>query len=135
YLFRTSPGYNLLVRGPANHPKDGISALDGVIETDWCPATFTVNWKLTRPDCPIAFERGEPIAMLVPQRRRELESFHPVIRKLESDLQTRDEYQAWSSSRSQFLTELQQPGSAAERAKWQKHYFVGAVGEGRRVEE
>ena len=26
YLFRTPPGYNLVVRGPANWPRDGIAA-------------------------------------------------------------------------------------------------------------
>ena len=52
YLFRTSPGYNLLVRGPANWPKDGACPLEGVVETDWAVATFTMNWKLTRPITP-----------------------------------------------------------------------------------
>src|SRR5258708_2950554 len=31
YLFRTEPGWNLLASGPFNQPKDGISALTGVI--------------------------------------------------------------------------------------------------------
>ena len=52
YLFRTSPGYNLWVRGPVNSPKDGIVPLEGLVETDWAEATFTVNWKITRPLCP-----------------------------------------------------------------------------------
>src|SRR5438445_10865538 len=30
YLFRTPPGWNLLMRGPANLPKDGASSLEGV---------------------------------------------------------------------------------------------------------
>ena len=34
-LFRTPPGYDLLVRGPANHPKDAICPLEGIVETDW----------------------------------------------------------------------------------------------------
>src|SRR5580692_2660973 len=34
YVFRTPPGYNLLVRGPANYFKDGIAPLDGLVETD-----------------------------------------------------------------------------------------------------
>ena len=34
-LFRTPPGYNLLVRGPANYPKDAVSPLEGIVETDW----------------------------------------------------------------------------------------------------
>lgn len=56
YLFRTSPGYNLLVRGPANLPKDGISAIEGLVETDWVEGTFSVNWKITRPFMKIRFE-------------------------------------------------------------------------------
>ena len=35
FLFQTPEGWNLMVRGPANNPKDGIVALDGVVETDW----------------------------------------------------------------------------------------------------
>src|ERR1700760_4807538 len=34
-LFRTEPGYDLMVQGPINAPKDAIAALAGVIETDW----------------------------------------------------------------------------------------------------
>src|SRR5438105_10509762 len=47
YLFRTPPGYNLLARGPANWPKDGVCALEGIVETDWTFSTFTMNWKIT----------------------------------------------------------------------------------------
>jgi hypothetical protein len=83
FLFKTSPGYNLLVRGPPNLPKDGIAPLEGLVETDWSPATFTVNWQLTRPDVPVTFEVGEPIAMLVPQARGELERFRPLVRRLD----------------------------------------------------
>ena len=48
YLFRTSPGYNLWVKGPVNMIKDGIQPLEGMVETDWAHATFTMNWKFTR---------------------------------------------------------------------------------------
>ena len=37
YLFQTSPGYNLWVKGPSNLLKDGIQALEGLVETDWSP--------------------------------------------------------------------------------------------------
>src|SRR5579884_2880748 len=49
YLLRTPPGWNTLVRGPANWPKHGICPLEGLVETDWACATFTMNWKLTGP--------------------------------------------------------------------------------------
>ena len=35
-LFSTEPGAELMVQGPINRPKDGIAALSGMIETDWC---------------------------------------------------------------------------------------------------
>ncbi|HMZ02762.1 MAG TPA: DUF6065 family protein, partial [Burkholderiaceae bacterium] len=44
YLFRTSPGYGMLVRGPTNCAKDGAAPLDGIVETDWAPYSFTMNW-------------------------------------------------------------------------------------------
>src|SRR5579884_101588 len=77
FLFRTPAGYNLHVRGPANWPKDGIVPLEGLVETDWSVATFTMNWKLTRPDVEVVFEQDEPICMVLPQPRGLLESFVP----------------------------------------------------------
>ena len=45
FLFRTPSGVNLWVKGPSNWIKDGIQPLEGVVETDWANATFTMNWK------------------------------------------------------------------------------------------
>jgi len=44
-LFRAEPGYDLIVTGPFNQPKDAIQPLTGVVETDWSPFAFTMNWK------------------------------------------------------------------------------------------
>src|SRR6266487_585141 len=107
YLFRTSPGYNLLVRGPANCSKDGSSPLEGIVETDWSPATFTMNWKLTRPNLPVVFDSEEPICMIVPQRRGELEAFRPRVRSLLRAPRLASEYERWSHGRSTFLNDLQ----------------------------
>src|SRR6201987_4624959 len=84
-LFRTPPGYNLLVRGPANYPKDGVCPLEGIVETDWASASFSMSWKFTRKLQPLRFEVEEPICMIVPQRRAELEEFAPELRRIESD--------------------------------------------------
>lgn len=80
FLFRTPEGYDLLVRGPANRPKDGASPLEGLVETDWAVMPFTMNWQLTRPDMKVRWEAGEPVCMLVPQRRGDLERFQPAFR-------------------------------------------------------
>lgn len=82
YLFRTPPEFDLLARGPANLPKDGVSPLEGLVETDWAVHRFTMNWKITRPDLPIRWEKDEPVCMIVPQRRSDLAAFRPQIRPL-----------------------------------------------------
>src|SRR5262249_10365563 len=43
-LFRTEANYDLVVTGPINAVKDGIQPLTGIVETDWSPFTFTMNW-------------------------------------------------------------------------------------------
>lgn len=124
YLFRSPRGYNLLVRGPANMPKDGIAALEGLVETDWTVATFTMNWKFTRPGHAIRFETGEPIAMIVPTRRGELEKFQPVIREAVSEAALFDSFQRFSVSRQNFLAALKSPGAPIEPG-WQRDYMLG----------
>jgi hypothetical protein len=135
YLFRTPPGYNLLVRGPTNWPKDGACALDGVVETDWSEATFTMNWQLTRPDHVVSFEQGEPICMIVPQRRGELESFHPSIEPLSRTPSTAAGFRQWATERARFKADrLLYPFRGLERL-WQKHYFLGTAPSGVRAVE
>jgi hypothetical protein len=119
YLFRTPPGWNLLARGPANAPKDGITPLEGIIETDWTSAPFTMNWKLTRPDQEVVFEPGDVICTIVPQRRGELESFHTEYRELAEIPEVREKFDAWAESRRVFAAD------PANRLDWQKHYFRG----------
>jgi hypothetical protein len=125
YLFRTSPGYNLLVRGPSNWPKDGVQALEGLVEADWTAATFTMNWKITRPRRWVRFEAGEPICMIVPQRRGELESFRTRAADLSSDPDLSEAHRLWSESREQFLARLHVGDPEATTRKWQKDYFQG----------
>jgi hypothetical protein len=128
-LFRTEPGYDLMVTGPLNQPKDGIQPLTGIVETDWSPFTFTMNWKFTRKDSPIAFERGEPFCMIFPLKRGLAEETEPEIRTLETDQEVSDAYFAWAASRRDFNKSLQLAGSPAQAQKWQKDYFRGKIPE------
>lgn len=133
FLFRTPPGWNLLARGPANYPKAGITPLEGVVETDWAVATFTMNWKMTAINQPVTFDAGEPICQIVPHRRGDLEGFEPEVREITADPDLEASFQEWSASRARFLGELREPGSDAVRRKWQKDYFHGATPDGRRA--
>ena len=137
FLFRTPPGYNLLVRGPANMPKDGVAALEGIVETDWATATFTMNWKITRANTPIVFEEDEPICMVVPQRRGELAGFRPIVRPLEPGSSLGGDHHSWYVSRFLFLRALnrQRCASGGGSGSWQRHYFRGLTADGDRAPE
>lgn len=126
YLFRTDPGISLMAQGPINRPKDAIQALAGVIETDWSPYTFTMNWLFTRKDTPIRFEQGESFCHIFPVPRAALEAVETEI----ADFQTADpegfaQHKAWSDSRNAFNADLLKEQSEARAKKWQKDYYRG----------
>ena len=132
YLFRTPPGHNLWVKGPANHGKDGIAPLEGLVEADWGPFTFTMNWRLTRPHHEVVFEAGEPFACLVPLPRGHVERFAPVVRPLRADPGLAEAFAAWRASRRAFNEAFDVEGSEAHTARWQKHYMQGTGPDGER---
>ncbi len=129
-LFRTEPGFDLMVQGPVNQPKDGIAPLSGIVETDWSPYTFTMNWKFTRKDVPIFFDKGEPICHIFPVRRSDLESVEPSMRPLADNPELKKEYDTWNASRQNFIAELFKEGSQAQNDKWQKLYQRGVMPDG-----
>lgn len=132
-LFRTEPGYDLMVQGPVNRPKDAIAPLQGIVETDWAPYTFTMNWKFTQPEIEIEFEAGEPFCHIFPLRRGEIESFQPEFVPLSSDPDLQGEYREWSVSRRTFNRDLKESGSEAQAQGWQKHYYRARDPDGRPV--
>jgi hypothetical protein len=127
YLFRTPPGFNLYVHGPPNYPKAGLSPLEGIVETDWSVATFTFNWQLTDPDRWVGWKAGEPICMVTPMARGEVERFEPVRHSIDDNPALKDQYQAWQESRDGFLEE--QPTT------WQRDYMLGNAPGGTRARE
>ena len=133
YLFRTPDGINLWVKGPSNSPKDGIQALEGIVETDWAASTFTMNWKLTRPNEWVPFVKGEPICMLVPIPRGLTEALMPVIAPLSGDPELHERYKQWEASRRGFLDGLRTLDPEVVKRGWQKDYFQGKTAEGETV--
>jgi Family of unknown function (DUF6065) len=125
-LFQTEPGFNIMVQGPINRPKDSIAPLSGVIETDWAPYSFTMNWMFTRPGAAVRFEKDEPYCHVLPVRRGELEAFVPQVRSLSDNPDLKKDYEAWRSGRRDFLTDLQREDSTARDEGWQRSYFRGA---------
>ncbi|MEY2509531.1 MAG: hypothetical protein QOE26_294 [Verrucomicrobiota bacterium] len=128
FLFQTPEGWNLMVRGPTNSPKDGIAPLDGIVETDWTHSTFTMNWRFTRA-CTIEFTKGEPICLFFPIQRGALEKFHGELRTLESNREFEKKYREWSAGRDRFLFGLEKGKPHIVSQGWQKEYFQDARGE------
>jgi len=124
YLSRTSPGHNLWCKGPANDPEGGIAPLEGIIETDWSPCTFTMNWKFTRKAHAVWFKQGEPIATLLPFPRGYLNGFDPVIRPSAANPELDRDYRTWCEARLKFNQDLNVEAFDARALKWQKAYTL-----------
>ena len=131
-LFRTPPGHNLFVCGPTNEPKHGIAALTAVVESDWSPATFTMNWKFTAPGVTVSFAQDEPYCAFFPVLRGALDRIEPRIEEIARSGSELDEYTAWAEQRAHFLKELKIVDTEAHKRGWEKSYFQGRHPDGRR---
>lgn len=134
-LFRTSPGHNLWVKGPPNSPKDGVSPLEGIVETDWSSATFTMNWKLTRAQHKVEFARGEPFCRILPYPRHYINRFEADTVLINDAPEVRERYEQWNHSRREFNTSLRSGDAEARKMAWQKDYHHGRDSHGDRYEE
>jgi Family of unknown function (DUF6065) len=120
-LFRTPRGINLMVTGPVNQAKANIVALEGIVETDWAPMTFTMNWQFTAVGVPVFFQAGEAFARVFPIPRGFAEGFtleEMSYREMPIDEQAH--YEDWRSRRGQWLVEHRDP------REWMKDYVKGA---------
>lgn len=124
FLFRTPPGYNLLIRGPANFARPGASALEGIVETDWAPYSATMNWQITEVNKTVLFGEDEPICMVVPQKRGELEEFYPVIGSEDDPIMHAN--RAWTLGRHEFLQQILDD-QVSYKTDWQRDYFQGRL--------
>lgn len=133
YLFRTPPGISISCGGPPNQPKDGIYALSGLVETDWLPFPFTMNWQMTRPGT-VRFEKGEAFCWLTLTRHASLQEVQPTLKKLRDDAELTRDYHAWSNSRQSFIDKLASGDGDTVKAGWQKDYMRGQKPGGEAVE-
>lgn len=126
YLFRTPPGWSMWVGGPPNHVKDGIQPLAGVVETDWLPFPFTMNWIFTRPGR-VRWKRDEPFCFITMMEHRRMEQVQPLIRSLDRDPVLMGQYEVWNRERTNFNQRLNRGDPATLKEKWQRYYFKGEL--------
>ncbi len=124
-MFRTPPGFNLWLCGPINQFKDSIQALSAMIETDWMPYSFSVNWQFTRPDTTIRFEKGDAIAHIFPVPRGMVESFDPEIRALSDQPEDERQFNIALLKRATFSVQKQLGRDADSSLIYQGWYMRG----------
>jgi len=126
FIFRTSPGCGLYIRGAPNHIKPGASALDAFVETDWHDLTFTMNWKITEPNRRIRFTKGEPICSILPLSIGGYEQISPATMAIQEYASLHQALASKSASRKDFIA---RPDRGSD---WQKFYFRGENADGER---
>jgi hypothetical protein len=124
YLVRTDPGIALWVKGAPNFFLDGIIPLEGLVETDWLPYTFTMNWKFTRPGT-VRFAKGDPLAFIFPIAHLGLDEIQPQVLALDQDPELKAMYLRWESERAGFLDGIKRNDERVLKQKWQRNYLVG----------
>jgi hypothetical protein len=112
--------------GPPNHVKDGIQPLQGLVETDWLPFPFTMNWIFTRPGR-VKFARGEPFCFITPIQDKPLESIDLIQKTLTGDADLHGQYEAWRERRDDFNARLFKRDPGAVKEAWQRYYFKGEM--------
>lgn len=99
FIIKTTKNHNIFLKGPTNHFKHGAHALEAIMESDWLPYTFTLNWKITKPNVLIKFEKGEPLACLFPFPRNYLESFEAIEVVGDKNSEFNKEHELWANKR------------------------------------
>lgn len=99
FILRTNKDINIFIKTPTNHFKSNAQALEAIIEADWLPYTFTINWKIIKPNETVFFEKNEPIANFFPIPRGYIESFDTQEIKLEENDELYIEHKKWAEQR------------------------------------
>lgn len=98
YIFRTDPGWNLLVTGPMNSPKANVTPLSGIVDTDSLSYPFTMNWRLQHPGT-VRFEEDEPYCSLFPVRPDTVADCRPEMLRVDDAPEVMADYQAFRAAR------------------------------------
>lgn len=133
YMFRTPPHWNLFVSGPFNSFKHGIAPLTGIVETDWLPYPFTMNWQMTEPGI-VKFEKDEPFCTIMPIPKNYLEEWDFAVHDLTDDPVLNAEQTTFREERNQFMEKMHAKDPETLKQAWQKHYFVGRHPDGTAVD-
>jgi hypothetical protein len=98
FVVQTPKDVSLHVRGIPNEFIDGLSPLEGIVETDWLPFTFTYNIKFTRPG-EVIFKKGQPLFTMTPIDKNYIESFSLAKKDLSENNDLLEKSKSFGKSR------------------------------------
>lgn len=124
YVIETEPDWGILATGPFNDPKPTATPLTGIVESDWLPYPFTMNWQLTRPGV-TRFEEREPFCFFLPVPLRVLPNTEVQIHRLADDQTLEKRHNQFRDAREEFMQRIRAGDQDAIKEAWQRHYFVG----------
>ena len=122
-IIRPPPGHDLWVSGPVNRFKDAIQPMSALIEADWMPFTFSMNWQITRADITITFEKGEPFCSFFPVARGLVERCEPVLKPISDDPALQKSY--WASRMTRNAAVAGQGGDSPFQGWYASRSFPG----------
>ena len=124
YLIETEQDWGIIATGPFNDPKPEAAPLTGIIESEWLPYPFTMNWQLLRPGI-TRFEEGEPFCFFLPVPLRVLPNTDIQIHRLADDGELQARHNQFRDTRNDFMARINAGDREAIKEAWQRHYFVG----------
>ena len=131
YLFVTDPDWLLLATGPLNQPRDGMVPLSGLIETEWLPYTFGMNWQLMRPGVH-RFRKNEPFCHIVPVQVKPLLAMEPEILDLDSNPELAAQVASYRERRLALRARQSEQFEVdgTDAPSWTREYFHGRLADG-----
>jgi predicted 2-oxoglutarate/Fe(II)-dependent dioxygenase YbiX len=124
YLFRTPPGWSLLATAPFNEPRIGIAPLTGIMESDWLPYPFTMNWQMLAVG-KVQFQKDEAFCAVMPIPKSYLPDWEVAVHDLADDPVMDAEQETFRAARAELLARMESDDPEAHREAWQRHYFLG----------
>jgi hypothetical protein len=124
YIFETPAGWGLMVTGPANWPRANATPLTGIVESDWLPYTFTMNYQMHTAGIE-RWSAGEPYCVVFPIPRLALNDTVPEVRRLEGNVELSARHEDFRRARNDFRARLRSRDPDAIKQAWQRYYFLG----------
>lgn len=122
WLLKTSRDWAIWARGCPNMFKPGVSALDGIVETEWLNFPFTMNWRFHQPG-EVIFFPNDPICFFNIFPHAMIDRVQPIMHVASKHEDIYSEFKNWRDSRNAFNASLEHREPGQRGTRWQKKYL------------